>query len=150
MSNLPNGTSHHSASQTHLCFLRASQSSAPLPFIYAAAVVAIAQVDKGRPTMPARHHLLLCSHCHCALSSTLLPSMPLQEQARNGQQWQGTIVCTAATVIVAHCCLHCCRCCHCETRQGTGNNAKAPLSMLLLPFVVAHHWTHCCSCRGCV
>jgi hypothetical protein len=107
MSILPSGDSHHPASQTHLSFLRASQSSAPLQFVRAAAVVAVAQAGKGRQTMLARPHLPLCGQCCWALSSTVLLSMPLQEQARNGQQCQGTIVSAAATIVIMHHRLNC-------------------------------------------
>jgi hypothetical protein len=71
MSNFPSGDSHHSASQTHLSPLRASQSFALLPFVHAAPVVAAAQSGKGCPNMPAWHHLPLCVHCCWPLSSTV-------------------------------------------------------------------------------
>jgi hypothetical protein len=96
MSNFPSGDSHHSASQTHLSPLRASQSSAPPPFVHAAPVVAIAQAGKGCLTMLARHHLPLCGivvgHCHPQCIICAADIVAIMQQGEERATWQGTTI----------------------------------------------------------
>jgi hypothetical protein len=87
--------------------------------------------------MVPRNHLLLSPHlCH-ALSSTLLPLIALHKQARNSQQYQGTLFHNATTIVVAHSCSCRCHLCHHMRGQGVGDNAakaqssaQPPLSLL--------------------
>jgi hypothetical protein len=108
-------------------FRSAAMSSCAV--IHAAAINAATGASKEQLSMP--RHRCPCHHqrrCHAQLFA-LLPSLPLWEKARNGQQCrQGTLFCWGAIVVVHR---HP-RCCHQRLRtskQGTGNDAKALLSV---------------------